>query len=76
LIKSDEAKRKGMDVSLFKRLSEAHPNAVVNLEYQVPPEKYNSQRMHSTGWTKTLCSFPTHWYTTIGCGVELLESWM
>lgn len=23
-----------MDVSLFKRLCEAHPNAVVNLEYQ------------------------------------------
>jgi hypothetical protein len=34
LIRNEEAKERGMEVSLFKRLSEAHPNAVVNLEYQ------------------------------------------
>ena len=49
LIKSEEAKRKGMDVSLFKRLSEAHPNAVVNLEYQVSARKSISLNIHSTG---------------------------
>lgn len=34
LIRNEEAKKSGMDVSLFKRLSEAHPQAVVYLEYQ------------------------------------------
>lgn len=34
LIKNEEAREGGMEVSLFKRLSEAHPQAVVTLEYQ------------------------------------------
>jgi DNA replication ATP-dependent helicase Dna2 len=34
LVRSNEAKRKGLDVSLFKYLAEAHPQAVVTLEYQ------------------------------------------
>lgn len=34
LIRNNEARDSGMDLSLFKRLSEAHPQAIVNLEYQ------------------------------------------
>jgi len=34
LIRSNECKEQGMTESLFRRLSEAHPQAVVNLEYQ------------------------------------------
>ncbi len=34
LIRNNEARDNGMDISLFKRLSEAHPQSVVNLEYQ------------------------------------------
>lgn len=34
LVVSQEARDKGLDVSLFKLLSEAHPNAVCSLEYQ------------------------------------------
>eukprot|EP00494_Astrolonche_serrata_P033986 UN34255 len=34
LIQSDEAKKLGMDVSLFKRLSDAHSDAVVELTHQ------------------------------------------
>ena len=33
-VRSREAKRGGLDVSLFKRLSEAHPEAVVDLTEQ------------------------------------------
>ena len=34
IVKSNTAKIMGLQVSLFKRLSEAHPEAVVNLEHQ------------------------------------------
>ena len=34
MIKNEEAKRKGMEVSLFKQLAEFHPQAVVTLENQ------------------------------------------
>jgi DNA replication ATP-dependent helicase Dna2 len=34
LVRRNEAKQKGLDVSLFKYLSEAHPQAIVTLEYQ------------------------------------------
>ncbi|XP_015756273.1 PREDICTED: DNA replication ATP-dependent helicase/nuclease DNA2-like [Acropora digitifera] len=34
LVQSVEAREGGMDVSLFKRLSEQHPHAVVSLEHQ------------------------------------------
>lgn len=34
LVKNPEAKVGGLDVSLFKLLSEAHPDSVVNLEHQ------------------------------------------
>jgi DNA replication ATP-dependent helicase Dna2 len=33
-VKNPEARDGGLDVSLFKLLSEAHPDAVVNLEHQ------------------------------------------
>ena len=34
LVQSDEARSKGMGISLFRRLSEAHPRAIVELEDQ------------------------------------------
>ncbi|EWC48384.1 hypothetical protein DRE_02153 [Drechslerella stenobrocha 248] len=34
LVRSQEAKTGGLDVSLFKLLSDTHPNSVVNLEHQ------------------------------------------
>ncbi|CAG8593896.1 4276_t:CDS:10 [Paraglomus brasilianum] len=34
LVRNSEARKKGMSVSLFKTLSEAHPEAVVNLQHQ------------------------------------------
>ena len=34
LVKNDEAKAGGLDISLFKYLSDAHPESVVNLEHQ------------------------------------------
>lgn len=34
LVRSPEARQGGLDVSLFRRLSEAHPEAVVDLVYQ------------------------------------------
>lgn len=34
LVQNDEARAQGMDVSLFKRLCEAHPQAVVTLDHQ------------------------------------------
>ena len=34
LVKSTEAQAGGLDVSLFKRLNDSHPEAVVHLEHQ------------------------------------------
>lgn len=34
LVKNPEAREGGLDISLFKLLSEVHPQAVVNLEHQ------------------------------------------
>ena len=34
LVRNPQAREKGMDVSLFKRLGEAHPQAAVQLTHQ------------------------------------------
>lgn len=43
LVRSKSAKKGGLDVSLFRRLSEAHPDSVVDLVYQY---RMNADIMH------------------------------
>ncbi|KAF9902786.1 Tripartite DNA replication factor [Linnemannia zychae] len=43
LVKNPEAKKEGFDISLFKMLSDAHPEAVVSLTYQY---RMNKDVMH------------------------------